>query len=162
MIYAVLWPCCIGISLHASTPSEIVISCLAYLGVIYANILLPLYFSINQVFKIIVTDSDLIICYKHFNTDKTIRLNKKEAKIFFYQSSKGATPYHFTFGQKVHGYNNKVFLTQYLFGDWDNKEKFKEFIKFVEDNNITNNFKQIDWKKCEAVPNRTTSQKYEF
>jgi len=39
-----------------------------------------------------------------------------------------------------------VFLTQYLFADWNNKEKLKEFVKFVEDNNITNNFKQIDWK----------------
>ncbi len=147
MIYAVLWPFCIAISLYVSTPSEIVISCLAYLGVIYANILLPLYFAINQVFKIMVTDNGLIICYKHFNTDKTITLDKKEAKIFFYQPSKGAKPYHFTFGQKVHGYNNKVFLTQYLFADWNNKEKLKEFVKFVEDNNITNNFKQIDWKR---------------
>ena len=28
----------------------------------------------------------------------------------------------------------------------NHKEKLKEFVKFVENNNITNNFKQIDWK----------------
>ena len=158
MIYAILWPFCIVLSLYVSTPSEIVISCLAYLGVIYANILLPLFFAINCVLNITITDNDLIICYNHFNKNKTKTLDKKEAKIFFYNPSKYSIPYHFTFGQKVHGYNNKVFLTQYLFADWNNKEKLKEFVKFVVDNNITNNFKQIDRENVKKMLEMTKSE----
>ena len=121
MIYAAL--SCFFLPYIFLTRDAFVLKIILWLIILFPITLLPLFFAINYAYKIIVTDSDLIIYYKHFNTDKTIRLNKKEAKIFFYQPSKGATPYHFTFGQKVHGYNNKVFLTQYLFADWNNKEK---------------------------------------
>lgn len=109
------------------------------------TLILPIVFLRKYVYELKIENDVLYIEYMIYNR-KYILKKELDGLRIYYDNPSRTRWIIITFGQKVHGYNNKVFLTQYLFADWNNKEKLKEFVKFVEDNNITNNFKQIDWK----------------
>ena len=106
----------------------------------------PIFIAPKYIYEIKTNGNILIISCLFFNKKVNIEKPLENFKIYYFGNGGKKIWKDLTFGQKVHGYNNKVFLTQHLFADWENKEKLKEFVKFVEDNNITNNFKQIDWK----------------
>ena len=110
---------------------------------IVGTFFLQIVFLRKYIYELKIENGVLRIEYMVYNK-KCIHETKLDGLRIFYDNPSRTRWIIITFGQKVHGFNNKVFLTQYLFADWNNKEKHKEFVKFVEDNNITNNFKQID------------------
>ncbi len=118
----------------------------------------PIFIAHKYIYEIKIKDNILIINYLLFNKKIKIEKSLENFKINYYGNGGKKIWKDLTFGQKVHGYNNKVFLTQYLFADWNNKEKLKEFVKFVVDNNITNNFKQINRENVKKMLEMTKSE----